>query len=276
MGQKSNPNSFQKNTLKSFKCGDNSNILEYSILFKENFSISTILKFFFQKKKCLIKKCFIIVNNEKSFMTVFVSFFVLKRAGRFKLNKAKNTSISNKSILPFAQKFLNVLNKFGYLSSKRLVLQNLNKVALKQQRSFFFSSNNVLKKKLDLFKKEIYFNSGLMLICLLNTTKKTSFLISKFIAYFFKMFHRTQKINKFLFFLTKFVESINKIGLKNNFVKGLKIQIKGRFKGAPRSKIRIFSKGSVPLQTITSNIDYSLAHVQTSYGIFSIKVWVFE
>jgi hypothetical protein len=115
-----------------------------------------------------------------------------------------------------------------------------------------------------------------MLICLLNTTKKTSFLISKFIAYFFRMFHRTKKINKFLLFITKFVESVHYLSLKNNYLKGLKVQIKGRFRGVPRSKIRVFSKGSIPLQTITKNINYSLTHVQTSYGIFSVKVWVFE
>lgn len=277
MGQKSNPNSFQKSPQLFFKYGDSSNILEYSTLFKENFVISTALKFFFGKKRCLVKNCFIIINNEKSFMTIFVSFFILKRSLKFKLNSIKKQKLKNrKTILPFAQKFLNVLNRFGYFSSKRLVFQNLNKVALKQQKTFFSLSHSLLKKKLDLFKKELYFDSGLLLICLLTTTKRTSFLISKFISYFFKIYHRSQKINKFLFFLTKFVENTNQLEFKNKYIKGLKIQIKGRFKGAPRSKIRLFSRGSIPLQTITSNIDYSLAHVQTSYGIFSIKVWIFE
>jgi hypothetical protein len=277
MGQKSNPNSFQKNTQIVFKYGDSSNISEYSTLFKENFSILTALKFFFEKKRCLIKNCFVIVNNEKSFMTIFVSFFVLRRSLRSKLNNIKKENVKKKkTIVPFAQKFLNVLNKFGYLCSKRLVLQNLNKIALKQQKTRFFSNHSLLKKKFDLFKREIYFDSGLMLICLLKSTRKTSFLISKFIAFFFKMFHRTTKINKFLFFLTKFVEALGSLKFNDNCVKGIKIQIKGRFKGAPRSKIRLFSKGSIPLQTIISNIDYSLVHVQTSYGIFSIKVWIFE
>jgi len=107
MGQKSNPNSFQKNTQIVFKYGDSSNISEYSTLFKENFSILTALKFFFEKKRCLIKNCFVIVNNEKSFMTIFVSFFVLRRSLRSKLNNIKKENVKKKkTIVPFAQKFL--------------------------------------------------------------------------------------------------------------------------------------------------------------------------
>jgi hypothetical protein len=109
----------------------------------------------------------------------------------------------------------------------------------------------------------------------MNTTKNTSSLLSKFIARFFKIFHRTKNLNKFLFFLSKFVESIDLIGFKDQ-IKGLKIQISGRFKGEPRTKTRIFEKGQIPLQTISNNISYSLTHVHTSYGVFGIKVWVFE
>lgn len=279
MAQKSNPNSFQKKTQLISEFGNTDNSFEYSTLLKESQSIQTVLRSFFEKKRCLLKNCFVIVNNDKSFLTVFISFFILKRSLKFKGANVKNklSKVNDrKTVLPFAQKLLNVLTIFGYPSSKRLILQNLNKVVLKRQKTLFFSSHNLLKKNLDLFKKEVYFDSGLMLFCLLSTSRKTAFLMSKFIAYFFKMLHRTPKINKFLFFLTKFVENSNQVRFNNFRVKGLKIQIKGRFRGAPRSKIRIFSRGSIPLQTITSNIDYSLTHVQTSYGIFSIKVWLFE
>jgi hypothetical protein len=110
------------------------------------------------------------------------------------------------------------------------------------------------------------------LFCLMNTTKNTSVLLSKFIAKFFKMFHRTRKINKFLRFLGLFVENITLDSRKKTYIKGLKIQIKGRFKGVSRSKVRIFKKGQVPLQTFKCNIEYSLMHIHTSYGVFGIKV----
>jgi hypothetical protein len=106
----------------------------------------------------------------------------------------------------------------------------------------------------------------------MNNKKKTSHLFSKFIAKFFKIFHRTRKINKFLRFLTLFVKNISLKELKNKHIKGLKIQIKGRFSGSSRSKVRIFEKGQIPLQTIKYNVIYSLTHVHTSYGVFGIKV----
>jgi len=44
----------------------------------------------------------------------------------------------------------------------------------------------------------------------------------------------------------------------------------------PRTQTRLFEKGSIPLQTISTKINYSLTHINTSYGVFSVKVWVFE
>jgi hypothetical protein len=101
-------------------------------------------------------------------------------------------------------------------------------------------------------------------------------LLSKYIAKYFKLLHRTRKINKFLLFLTRFVELTGSVSFNNLKVKGLKIQIKGRFNGAPRSKKRVFEKGRVPLQTVSSKINYSLTHINTSYGVFSVKVWIYE
>jgi hypothetical protein len=126
-----------------------------------------------------------------------------------------------------------------------------------------------------MFSKEIYFESGLFLFCLMNTTKNTSSLIAKFIARFFKIFHRTKKINKFLLFLGKFVENVGLTDFEGQ-VKGLKIQIVGRFRGAPRTRTKIFEKGRIPLQTVSNDINYSLTHVHTSFGVFGIKVWIFE
>jgi hypothetical protein len=274
MGQKSNPNSFQLSNKTAITSGSNHNTIEYSTLLKEHLNVSSNLISFFEKNSCLVKDCFFVINNEKSFVTLFINFFVLKRSKSLK--HSGNLSVVDSDVSLFVQKFFNILSKFGYFSSKRLVLQNLNKIAFKYQKTFFSGEHLFLKKELSMFSKEIYFESGLFLFCLMNTTKNTSSLIAKFIARFFKIFHRTKKINKFLLFLLKFIENVNNLRFQNNKIKGLKIQIKGRFKGAPRSKVRTFSKGRIPLQTISSHINYSLTHINTSYGIFGVKVWVFE
>lgn len=275
MGQKSNPNSFQLQSKTIFFSGNAFNTVEYSTLFKEHYSISLNLTTFFEKNNCLVKDCFFILNNEKSFLTIFINFLVLKRVqnAKYSLKSSNNSNIGLKTIV---QKLFNILSKFGYKTSKRFVLQNLNKVALKHQKTIFSDEHLRIKKELNFFRKETYFDIGLFLFCLMNTTKNSSFLFAKFVGRFFKTFHRTKKINKFLLFLAKFVENVANTRLKGRHIKGLKIQIKGRFKGVPRSKIRVFEKGSIPLQTITNKINYSLFHVNTSYGVFGIKVWLFE
>jgi len=274
VGQKSNPNSFHLISKKAVTFGGAFNVTEYATLLKDYFSVSSRLIAFFEKNNCLVKDCFFILSNEKSFLTVFINFLVVKRVqkSRFLLN-AKGDGVKIDLIV---HKFFNVLSNFGYKSSKRLVLQNLNAIALRNQKTFFSREHLRIKKELNLFSKEIYFETGLFLFCLMQTTKKTSLLFSKFIARFFRIFHRTKKINKFLLFLSKFVENIDNTQFGKTRIKGLKVQIKGRFKGVPRSKIRVFERGCIPLQTISNNINYSLVHVNTSYGIFGVKVWVFE
>jgi ribosomal protein S3 len=110
----------------------------------------------------------------------------------------------------------------------------------------------------------------------MNITRNNASLISKFIARFFRSFHRTKKIYKFLSFLSKFIQCAEAIYQEKNSTQGLKFQIKGRFSGTPRSRIRIFERGRIPLQTVISKIDYSLIHVNTSYGVFGVKVWISE
>jgi hypothetical protein len=185
------------------------------------------------------------------------------------VKKSNIDKLNNKNLTNFI--FL-ALSSFGYNSSKRLVIQNLNKTAVNYQKNSFLKEHNEITKKLYAFKNEPYFNSGLMLFCLMNTTKNTNLLFSKFIAKFFKIFHRTRKINKFLRFLLEFVENIFISKSKNIKIKGLKIKIKGRFSGAPRSKVRVFEKGQIPLQTIQHKVTYGLTHVHTSYGVFGVKV----
>lgn len=271
MGQKSNPNSFIKKK-KTVTFGGSSYSGEYSNLLKEHISITSNLVFLFEKNRCFVKNCFFIQNNEKEFTTLFISFLVWKKR---KVNS--KASIKNQTgQYVFTNSLFSAISKFGHISSKRLILQNLNKVAFNNQKTFFLKEHTDITKKLQLYRNEPYYHSGLMLFCLMNTTKNTSLLFSKFIAKFFKVFHRTRKINKFLRFLVEFIESISSNKLKNTRIKGLKVSIKGRFSGAPRSKIRIFERGQIPLQTFKHEINYALSHTHTSYGVFGVKVWVFE
>jgi hypothetical protein len=278
MGQKSNPNSFHFKKKTSIIFGGSHRSIEYSTILREYLSASSNLISFFEKNHCLIKECFFTLSSDKSFITIFISFLILKRLkkkqGRKQKIKVKNSPLFETTLI--VRNLFNVLKKFGHIGSKRIILQNLRRVALKAQKKRFSVQHSEAKSFLKSFSKEIYFESGLLLFCLLNITRNNASLISKFIARFFRIFHRTKKINKFLFFLSKFLQCVEFICLKENLIQGLKFQIKGRFSGSSRSRIRIFEKGCIPLQTVVNKIDYSLIHVNTSYGVFGVKVWVFE
>ena len=57
--------------------------------------------------------------------------------------------------------------------------------------------------------------------------------------------------------------------------KGIKIKVSGRLNGAEIARSEGSSQGSIPLQTLRSNISYALAQAKTTYGIIGIKVWIY-
>ena len=70
-----------------------------------------------------MKDCFLIMNNEKSFLTVFINFLVLKRAQKSKYFLKSNTKNSNIGLKTVVQKFFNILSKFGYKTSKNFFFE---------------------------------------------------------------------------------------------------------------------------------------------------------
>ena len=275
MGQKSNPNSFQLSSKKNNDGGSFQNKIEYASLIKDKIFISSNFIFLFEKKNCLVKDCTFLINNQKSLVTIFISFLIIKRLK--KTRKTLNNSQPNLNVSVLVKKMFKVLSFIGFFSSKRLVLQNLNKLAKNYQKSFFKKEHIKIEKSLIVFKKEIFFQTGVFLFCLLKNTNNNAFLFSKYIGYFFRILHRSKKIDKFLSFLAKFVQNIDTQNLSFRKVTGFKIQIKGRLiKRQSRSQVRVYEKGTIPLQSISAKINYSLTHVNTTYGIFGIKVWILE
>lgn len=56
--------------------------------------------------------------------------------------------------------------------------------------------------------------------------------------------------------------------------KGMKICVSGRLNGAEIARSEWLRIGAVPLHTLRSDIDYSLAEAHTTYGIIGVKVWI--
>ncbi len=58
--------------------------------------------------------------------------------------------------------------------------------------------------------------------------------------------------------------------------KGIKIRCAGRLGGAEIARDEWTRKGSIPLQTLRSDIDYGFAEAKTTYGIIGVKVWIYK
>ncbi len=62
----------------------------------------------------------------------------------------------------------------------------------------------------------------------------------------------------------------------SNFVKGIRVWVSGRIKGAEIARTEKFQWGTVPLQTLRADIDYYyLTAAVPNAGKHGIKVWVF-
>jgi hypothetical protein len=279
MNNNSLKNASTTQTISCISAGSSRCSLEFSSLLKEHFNITKNFTAFFEKKKCLVKDCSFRVNNEKSSVTILISFLVIKR------RKKQNNIVSflefpeKSAHLLTIQKIFRILKQFGYLSSKRLIFRNLNKIVLNYQKSFFLRQHFQITKVLNRFKLESYCQVGIFIFCILHTMKRGTLIFAKFIARFLKIVHRSKRKRvKFERFLSAFIENIfikNTI-VKNHNIGGLKVQIKGRFERDKRTKKLILQKGSIPLQTITSPVNYSFVPSYTSFGVFGIKVWVLD
>ena len=57
---------------------------------------------------------------------------------------------------------------------------------------------------------------------------------------------------------------------------GVKVICAGRLAGAEIARSEQCMEGSLPLHTLTADIDYGFAEARTSYGVIGIKVWIYK
>ena len=69
--------------------------------------------------------------------------------------------------------------------------------------------------------------------------------------------------------MKKAVQSAMRLGAK-----GVKVVCSGRLGGAEIARTEKYHLGSVPLHTLSTDIDYATAEAETTYGICGIKVWI--
>jgi small subunit ribosomal protein S3 len=64
--------------------------------------------------------------------------------------------------------------------------------------------------------------------------------------------------------------------MKNNSIKGVKIELSGRLGGAEMSRREWSAKGTLPLHTMRANIDFARATAYTTFGTIGVKAWLYK
>jgi small subunit ribosomal protein S3 len=67
------------------------------------------------------------------------------------------------------------------------------------------------------------------------------------------------------------IDKITKAGAK-----GVKIRIAGRLNGADIARDQVFSEGKIPMSTLRADVDYGFSEAWTTYGLLSVKVWIYK
>ncbi|HEY3319975.1 MAG TPA: 30S ribosomal protein S3 [Planctomycetota bacterium] len=57
---------------------------------------------------------------------------------------------------------------------------------------------------------------------------------------------------------------------------GVKVIVAGRLGGAEIARSEPYHVGSLPLHTLTADVEYGLAEAATNYGVIGVKVWIYK
>jgi small subunit ribosomal protein S3 len=58
--------------------------------------------------------------------------------------------------------------------------------------------------------------------------------------------------------------------------KGIRTMVSGRLGGADIARSEGYNEGTVPLHTLSADIDYGFAEAHTTYGRIGVKVWIYR
>ena len=232
---------------------------------KYNITLKTLLK-----KNSLKKAKRVMKYNEQILQIRRIKLLKYYKSYLATKNYKNIGSIQNNT---FIEKFFESLTQF---TNKRFkILLTLHQVNKDIKQTITKKKLEVLKKSLTQlrkYKQNEFFKEGVNLLFSCTIKKKSSDLLTHFIA------SQLKKLKRHNFFM-KFIKTSLSLfsGKAFSLVKGIKIKIKGRFNGAPRAKHKINNIGNgVPVLTLDSNISYSETTAFTSNGTFGVKVWIHE
>jgi hypothetical protein len=257
MAQKTNPISFRSlNNFENFYCHQqiyNKNFHPYVL--KEHKKAKSFIERFF-KNTNLVLHSFQFTKTYKgivflSLKFVFVSF----------QNDRESTKLIHYSTLEKA--FVHGFSRLFFDTPVSISFFNLEK-----------------DKKVQMVPMSIkgpFFNSSEIVsyLYVLTSMKGSAFFFANILS--LKLHQMRSRVDRksqtrFLSFVTSLLSYV----FEHNHVdiEGIKVGIKGRINGVPRSKMWTTHRGKISLQKINSEIDYYYLPSETVYGTFGIKVWI--
>jgi hypothetical protein len=264
MAQKVNPTSIrlglnQQWTSQWFATKDN-----YAALFFEDQLITTYLTSIFENRGYFVKRVLIKRSSQCTmiFAEVYANpYFKYTVPKDFRHLKVFQRRLQLKDIRVFLQK--NLVNNKVYLSIYNLFMINrLHRTYMSRLRNSFYK-----------FKK-FRFTATVLGIFNIVLRTKGAFFLARIMKYELEFLEKKKK-NKTVW---RFIAFIKKLGSlvshDNKAIHGLRIQLKGRFKGMKRPKRIRVSAGMVPFNTLRALIDYAFLPAITVNGAYGIKIWI--
>jgi hypothetical protein len=235
----------------------------YESLFHEDILIETYLKNIFENRGIFFKRLLIKRTAKHTFLFLEVygnPYFKYAIPEDFREFKKFQTIISTQNIKKFLQSLSQ--NKV-HLSIYNLFLMNrIHRKYMTRLRGQFWR-----------YKKYRFTVPVLNIFTLILRTKGAG-LLTRVIRFELELIEQTKKnkiVWRFASFLKKLIDMVQN---QKKGIHGIRLQIKGRFKGRKRpTKIR-YGNGMVPFNTFRAHIDYSYSVALTINGSYGIKVWI--
>lgn len=252
-----------------------------SKIFLRNFLFIKSLEIFLIKKNVvLLDSKFIFFNN-----TCFVHLFIFFRSKKLSFFKKKKVVTSNENLVSLKYKsscLINLLKSINNLNKNSFTyfsLYNLNYNIDKKLLKFFY----FYLRKYTRFYFQRTFNlliDFIKVCCLFcaNRINSTSFLF--FISLIFKSISKKAH-TRFVYFLkhlfNSIIEKASSIA-KNNYpsVKGFKFIISGRLRDKQRASFICIQEGTLSISCLKPGLQFCKRHVNTIYGVYGLKLWVFK
>jgi len=260
MGQKVNPKIFRlglyNNKWASSYIEKNSE--ESTLLVSNDLKIRDFVSRIFLLNGLLVHSCKLRYTEVE--ISVFIYYYNLSKKNLFMSDSTDLIKLTN-SIYFF-------LNKENFFSNDLKILIKVRDIH-KYSENLVPLKMDYLNKIFRRYLKENLFTDLLSVSVTAMLLKNSSQFLVNFLILKLKVIKNQNKILVYLKLILS--ELINKDVFKVN---GIKFIINGRFNKSPRSRKKDIVLGSIPLQTISADIDYFQSTVFTIVGTFGLKLWI--